>query len=235
MKYSLFILACCLLSFKPLLVGQHSLHASWDNMLQTFVSPDGRVDYKTWKGQEMKLDEYLRDLAEAVPSPEDRSDEAKAFWINAYNAFTVKLILKHYPVKSIMDIHGGKAWDVSWIQLGDKSYSLNEIEHQILRPSFGDARIHFAVNCAARSCPPLWNRAYLPKMLNRQLDERTKLFVNAKAFNQITSSSASLSMIFDWYKEDFGELVRFINQYSLVKLNSGAKLSFQEYNWALND
>lgn len=217
------------------LCSQHAMHASWDNMLQTFVSSNGQVDYKGWKSQEAKLDRYLQDLGQAVPAMDDLSNEAKAYWINAYNAFTVKLILSRYPVKSIMDIHSGKAWDVTWIQLGGKKYSLNEIEHQILRPNFQDPRIHFAVNCAARSCPPLWNRAYLPKMLDRQLDERTRLFINDVSFNSVKPGSAKLSRIFDWYRDDFGDLVSFINQHSLVKLKPGGSISFQEYNWDLNE
>ena len=86
-----------------------------------------------------------------------------AYWINVYNAFTIKMIVDNYPVSSITKLHGGKPWDVKWIELGEKKYSLNEIEHNILRPQFKDARIHFAVNCAAQSCPPILNKAWTEK------------------------------------------------------------------------
>ena len=142
-------------------------HEKWDNLLKEFVSNSGKVNYKGIKAVEGKLDDYLQILTENPVQTNWSKNEKMAYWINAYNAFTVKLIVKNYPVSSIMKLHNGKPWDVKWIQLGNKTYSLNEIEHRILRPKYKDARIHFAVNCAAKSCPPLLNRAWKAENLNR--------------------------------------------------------------------
>ncbi len=111
-------------------------HALWDELLRTYVSADGHVNYKGLKTAEAKLNKYLAQLAANVPGPSASRQEAMAYWINAYNAFTVKLILDHWPVKSIRDIHGGNPWDVKWIELGGKKYSLNQIEHEILRKRY---------------------------------------------------------------------------------------------------
>ncbi len=210
-------------------------HLLWDELLQQYVSTDGRVDYQGLKSAEAMLDKYLARLATSVPGPSASRTEAMAYWINAYNAFTVKLILDHWPVRSIRDIHGGNPWDVKWIELGGKKYSLNQIEHDILRKRYKDARIHFAVNCAARSCPPLYNRAYTAENLDAVLDQRARAFINDPRYNRISPDRAELSKIFEWYRKDFGDLVAYLNRYSEVKLRPGAKIRFLEYDWSLND
>lgn len=126
-------------------------HSTFDDLLKTYVK-NGKVNYKGIKADEAKLDGYLTYLKGNAPSTSDTSPGALAFWMNAYNAFTIKLILDNYPTPSIMKLYGGKAWDQEWIDLGGKTYSLNQIEHDIIRPVFNDARIHFAVVCAAKSC-----------------------------------------------------------------------------------
>ena len=158
-----------------------------------------------------------------------------AYWINAYNAFTIKLILDHYPVKSIKDIDGGNPWEVRWIKLGDKTYSLNQIENDILRPRYKDARIHFAVNCAARSCPPLYNRAFTAEILNASLDRLTRQFINNDRYNAIRPAAAEVSQLFNWYGSDFGDLAAYLNKYAETDLQPGAKITFKEYDWGLNN
>ncbi len=210
-------------------------HQLWDQLLQQFVRATGRVDYQGLKSAEAKLDKYLAQLAAHVPTSEWGRAATMAYWINAYNAFTVKLILDHYPVKSIRDIHRGNPWDVKWIELGGKKYSLNQIEHDILRKRFQDARIHFAVNCAARSCPPLYNRAFTAENLESVLEQRAAAFINDPKYNRIRADRAELSKIFEWYRQDFGDLVAYINRYSKVKLQPGARITFLEYDWQLNE
>ena len=126
-------------------------HQPFDAILQQYVSEDGKVDYKGLKADKESLYTYCQSLSD-MPVQEDWSREAKmAYWINAYNAFTLKLIVDNYPTKTIMNFDGGKTWDVRRIKIGNKKYSLNNIENDILRPTFKDPRIHFAVNCAARA------------------------------------------------------------------------------------
>ena len=209
-------------------------HQVWDDILQKHVTASGKVDYAGIKAKPAGLESYIKDLAGMTPSSDWSANKEKAYWINVYNAFTVKMIVDNYPVNSITDLHGGKPWDVSWIKLGSKTYSLNDVEHKILRPKFNDARIHFAVNCAAKSCPKIWNRAWTEQNIEGALDKLTKEFVNNSALNQINENQVNVSKIFDWYKEDFGDLIAFLNKYTKTKISSNAKIAFNDYNWKLN-
>lgn len=212
-----------------------NLHKKFDDFLKKYVSSTGEVNYKSIKQNESELNEYLNTLKNNPIQSNWNNNKKLAYWINAYNAFTIKRIVDNYPLNSIMDLDGGKTWDVKWIKIGNKTYSLNQIEHEIIRPQFNDARIHFAVNCAAKSCPPLFNRAYDEHNLNSFLEKRTKQFINDNNYNQISANKAQVSKIFEWYKEDFGDLRSYINKYSNTKLNSNAEIKFKEYDWSLNE
>jgi hypothetical protein len=209
-------------------------HALWTRLLNAYVSAEGKVNYEGMLADKAVLQKYTATLSANPPQPNWSREETMAYWINAYNAFTVQLILDHYPVSSLRDIHKGNPWDVAWIKIGNKNYSLDNIENDILRPRFKDARIHFALNCAAQSCPPLLNEAFSAKQLEAQLEGQTRRFINDQKFNKINPNEANLSKIFDWYGEDFGNLRDFINQYSYVKLTPGAEIKFSDYNWSLN-
>ncbi|TNE63806.1 MAG: DUF547 domain-containing protein [Bacteroidetes bacterium] len=219
----------------PLPAPAAGLHDSWDALLRKHVSADGKVNYKGFKSDKAALDAYLRTLAQNPPAASWSREKQMAYWINAYNAFTIDLIADHYPVSGIMKLDGGKTWDVQRIVLGEKRYSLNQIENEILRPKFKDARIHFALNCAAASCPPLLNRAYTAENLDRLLEQRTRQFVNNTRYNTLSAQKASVSKIFEWYAADFGDLRTFLNRYSTQKLEKTAKVSFKEYDWSLNE
>jgi hypothetical protein len=118
--------------------------------------------------------------------------------------------------------------------LGNKKLSLNDIENVIIRPTFKDARIHFALNCGAKSCPALLNEAYVGSKVLSQLESQTKKFINNKKFNTISSSALNISKLFDWYKVDFGNVQDFINKYSTIKSAKAAAINFKEYDWGLN-
>ena len=209
-------------------------HSLFNEMSQRHISNTGDVNYTAWKKEEKNLDNYLSLLSANHPTSSWQGDEALAYWINAYNAFTIKLILKSFPVKSITDLDGGDPWKVKWIKIGNKTYSLNNIEHDIIRPTFKEPRIHFAVNCAASSCPPLKPKAYTASNLESLLEESTRYFVNNQKYNKISSENAQVSKIFEWYAEDFGDLKSFLNAYSKTKLNKNASISYSEYDWSLN-
>ena len=210
-------------------------HTIFDGLLKKHVSSTGKVNYKGLKSAESTLDEYLGTLEKTIVKDLNGRNEKMAFWINAYNAYTIKLILKNYPLKSITDLHGGKPWDVKWIKLDDRTLSLNNIENDILRPKYKDPRIHFAVNCAAKSCPALLNKAWTPSNLESSFANQTKNFVNNTNFNKISKKKVELSKIFEWYGEDFGNLVNFLNKYTSTEINSNAKIEFVEYDWSLNE
>ena len=209
-------------------------HAAFDRQLRRFVNAAGDVDYAAWKRNQSDLNAYLSDLAAHPPAADWSRNERLAYWINAYNAFTIDLILDNYPVAKITDLDGGKPWDVKRIKLGDKTYSLNQIEHEIIRPQFQEPRIHFAVNCAAASCPPLHNRAFTADNLNGTLERVTRSFVNNAGYNQISGKSATLSKIFDWYGEDFNGVRDYVARYYEGDLAADAEIDFRDYDWSLN-
>jgi hypothetical protein len=210
-------------------------HAAWNTLLQKNVSASGKVNYKGFKAQKAALQSYLDDLSANPPASDWGRKETMAYWINAYNAYTVKLIIDNYPLSSITNLEGGKPWDKKWIKLGSKTYSLNNIENDILRPKYKDARIHFAVNCAAQSCPPILNKAWTAANLNGNFDKQAKAFINNPKFNKISADAIEISKIFEWYAGDFDDIITYLNKYSTTKINPGAKVSYMEYDWALNE
>lgn len=209
-------------------------HSILDGLLKAHVSSTGVVDYAALKKKEATLDKYLKKMeAYTVESTWSR-EQALAFWINAYNAYTIKLILKNYPLASITDLHDGKPWDVKWIKLNGKTLSLNNIENDIIRPQYNEPRIHFAVNCAAKSCPPILNASYKARSLDAQLESQTKKFINNPAFNTLGKNEIKVSKIFDWYGEDFGNVASFVLRYADSTVKPSAKVTFMEYDWRLN-
>ncbi len=207
-------------------------HKAFDALLRKHVSSSGNVSYSGLKSDISKLDAYIANLSANPVKDSWSRNEKLAYWINAYNANTIKLIVDNYPVAKITDLEGGKPWDKKWIKLGSKTYSLNNIENDIIRPQFNEPRIHFAVNCAAKSCPTLMNKAWLPNNLESDFTKMTTAFVNNSNYNDISSGGATISKIFEWYGEDFGDVKAFINKYSNTKVNGPIK--FQEYDWSLN-
>jgi hypothetical protein len=218
-------------------------HDQWDKLLKKHVNKAGLVNYKGIQKDKAELTSYLKLLSNNAPQKSWSKNDQKAFWINAYNAFTVDLILQKYPVKSIKDIAGklykiNTPWDIKFITIGGKTYDLNNIEHGILRKQFDDPRIHFALVCASISCPRLRDEAYSGRNLDDQLEDAGQEFLNDKSKNRITTERADLSKYFSWYKGDFtknGSLVDFINKYSQTKINSKTKINSLDYNWDLNE
>jgi hypothetical protein len=221
-------------------------HQAFDELLKKHVSKDGIVNYKGFIQDKAKLDKYLDLLSNNAPDRGKWSiEEQLAYWINAYNAFTVKLIVDNYPVKSIQDLHPkvkipliNTVWHIKFFKIGGKEASLDEIEHKILRKEFDEPRIHFAINCASFSCPPLLNEAFVPEKINQQLDLVAHTFINDTKRNKITADKIEISSIFSWFKGDFtknGSLIDYLNQYSKVKIKPNAKVSHLDYDWSLNE
>ena len=209
------------------------LHDSFDALLRKHVSSSGKVNYAGFKQDKSMLETYTTALS-AVNVGSLKRKEALAFWINAYNAFTIKKIVDNYPLKSITDLDGGKPWDAKWIKLDGRTLSLNNIENDIIRPKYNEPRIHFAVNCAAKSCPPLLNKAWTPSNLESNFNKQTKAFVNS-SLNEISADKVTISKIFEWYAKDFGDLIPYLNKYASVNISSGAEIAYKEYDWSLNN
>jgi len=216
-------------------------HSAWDALLKKHVSAKGVVDYRAFIRDSVALNGYLGQLAANPPREKWSRDEQMAYWLNAYNAYTVQLIARNYPLKSINDITraGAKSpWDIPFIALDGTRYTLNHVEHEILRKQFADPRVHFAIVCASQSCPKLAAEAFDAGKLDGQLDRLTRAFLDDPSRNKITAGQAQVSQIFDWFKEDFtkkGTVPAFINQYATAKIGKGAKIGFLAYDWGLND
>lgn len=219
------------------------VHQSLTTLLQKHVSSDGRVNYASLKADSNALNDYLGLLEHHHPNKGWTSNERKAYWINTYNAFTLRLIIRNYPVSSIKDLGGAvykvnTPWDIRFITIEGYNYDLNNIEHDILRKEWSDARIHFAVNCASVSCPILANTAYEAATLDTQLDEAARRFINDPTRNRLSNDEAELSKIFRWFKGDFtrkGNLIDFINHYAENPLNASASINYLDYDWNLNE
>lgn len=210
-------------------------HNIWNSLLQKHITNQGNVNYKGFKTDRKLLLNYIESLSETMPNDSWTKEDKLAYWINAYNAFTIDLILRNYPIKSIKDIKN--PWEQRLWKLGDKWYNLNEIEHQILR-KMDEPRIHFAIVCASYSCPKLRNEAYQASNLDKQLTNASKEFLSDSNRNEISENNLKLSKIFQWFSKDFkqdGDLIDFLNKYSDVSISAKAKKSFKDYNWNLNE
>lgn len=184
-------------TFKQVLSKRtYSTHQLWNELLEKHVSKNGNVNYKGFKQDQKDFYGYtyiLKLMYEHESFKTLSKEEKLAFWINAYNAFTVDLILRNYPIKSIKDIKN--PWKQRHWKLGNKWYNLDEIEHQILR-KMNEPRIHFAINCASISCPKLQNKAFTPESLDTQLTNATKEFLSDTSKNIISKDRIKISKIF---------------------------------------
>lgn len=211
-------------------------HSTWDEALALNVTKEGKVNYSGFMTESSQLYKYFKQLSDNPPKPSWSKDEKLAYWINAYNAYTVKLVIDSYPITSIKDID--KPWKKKFFKINGEWYSLGDLEHKILR-KYGDPRIHFAINCASFSCPVVWNRAYTGKNVQQALNEQTKKFINDPARNTITQNVVNVSKIFSWYKKDFArngrDVVDFINRYSDIKITNQSKKGYKNYDWSLNE
>ena len=217
---------------------ERSLHFLFDELLKKYVSDNGNVDYEGFKNSREKLLGYISILQMVYPkldSLKPNKEHKLAYWINAYNALTIDLILRNYPIKSIKDID--KPWDQRLWKFGNKWLNLNDIEHQILR-KMDEPRIHFAIVCASFSCPKLQNTAFTVSDIETQLTTATKEFLDDSTKNYISQNNLRLSKILKWFAKDFktnGSLIDFLNKYTEIEISSKAKKYFKDYNWDLND
>jgi len=213
--------------------------STYNTLLKKYVDTNGNVNYKSFKAGEAQLQAYLNHLTNTKPQKSWSTTRAKAFWANAYNAYTIKLILDNYPLKSIMNIKkkGKDAWSIPFANIGGTTYTLNQIEHEILRKKYNDPKIHVAINCASKSCPKLANYAFTEENYDAKTTTLMKSFINDSSRNKISKNSVQLSKIFEWFKGDFtkkGDLIDFLNQYSDVKINKNATINYLQYDWSLN-
>lgn len=213
-------------------------HDKLDALLRKHVSSSGKVDYKAFKKDHAVLEDYINMLELNPPKSDWSKNKQMAYWINLYNAFTIHTILENYPVNSIMDIAGGKVWDSKTINIGGEKLTLNKIEKDKLLQRFKEPRVHFAVNCAAASCPPLLNKAWTEDNVQRYLQKQAEAFINNSQYNQLSAKSIQVSQIFNWYAADFGgkdKILPYIQKYADTEIKDNAKVTYNEYDWGLNN
>lgn len=216
--------------------------SEYGRLLGQYVTPTGRVKYKAWKGSAADM-VALQKITEQIGSgrPADSSRAGRlAFHLNAYNAWMLRLVLDAYPIKSVQEIAPNfGVFTGSRIVLGGRNVSLNYLEKELLIPGFKDPRIHFAINCASSSCPPLLNAPFSAAKLDEQLDGQTRAFANRGSDGvQVSGKNARLSKIFEWYGADFkaaGGVISFLNKYRTEPIPADAKLSYFDYGWSLNE
>lgn len=226
-------------------------HSRFDGMLKRYVS-NGLVDYDSFRN-DTSFPAYLTSLASADPASLNR-DEQLAFWINAYNAYTIQLINKHKERKSIRNINkkfgfsGKGPWTEPLARVNGTNYTLDDIEHKIIRPVFAEPRIHFALVCAALGCPPLREEAFTGEKLEAQLREQGMNFIlRSPGKNRVDVANRTFhhSSIFEWYKDDFGGSIQAVGRYLSLWFPPGSaerallmsgdfKAVETEYDWALN-
>ncbi|HIF14190.1 MAG TPA: DUF547 domain-containing protein [Bacteroidetes bacterium] len=220
-------------------------HTPFTSLLKKHVNDDGLINYAGFVKDSTILKRYLKLLCKTEPNNKFwTEDDIKAYWINVYNAHTIFLIVKNYPVKSIKDLNpeaedpGNNIWQSRFIIIKGTPYSLDEIENRILRRDFNDPRIHFALCCASISCPVILKEAYEGKKINDQLEANTTRFINNEKENELKTDPIKISQIFNWYRDDFGgdraSVIKFINKYAKESIVPEAAVDFKEYDWGLN-
>ncbi|UYM17101.1 DUF547 domain-containing protein [Endozoicomonas euniceicola] len=223
-------------------------HSAWSDLLSRYLKtyPDGTLFAysRVSRKDRAKLQAYLASLTRVEPRRYNRKVQL-AYWINLYNALTVELILKNYPVKSITKIgpwYKFGPWDEKLTEVAGKSLTLNDIEHRILRPIWRDKRIHYVVNCASKGCPDLADKAYTGATVEAMMSQAAQRFIQQEKGVDFIDGKLTLSRIYEWYAADFGSrkaLMRHITENSQMAM--AARIDkykgevIYQYRWVLND
>ena len=202
--------------------------ASYSQLLSKYVDEHGRVHYEHWRDDPL-YKQFLLDLTSHQKPSNDT-----AYWINTYNALTIHVVIAHLPIKSIREIDDGTVWSTQKFSLSGGTYTLDDIEHKILRPK-KDPRIHAALSCASLGCPPLWNKVFTQDDIHIQLNHAMKRWLDQNAYQKI-NGVIKISKIFAWYAEDFHpnpiEYLRTMRPNE--EWTSWNEAQFIPYDWSLN-
>lgn len=249
---SLILLSACLAMTKAAAETFDHQHSTFSSLLADVVVVQGhqsRVDYPKLIGQRVRLDQYLASLSSVSRTEFDAfsSDQQLAFLINTYNGYQLRQVIDNYPLKSIKDVGSffSSPWSKDFFKLFYEPASLNFVEHELIRQLFKEPRIHFAVNCASISCPPIQPEAFVASSLDAQLDAAAVNFLSDRQANYLDGNTLYLSKIFDWYEEDFGgSVVTFVSGFWPELLQESAsgvaqnpaklKVAYAPYDWNLN-
>lgn len=226
---TLLSLALCL----SCLIAQPN-HQSFGKLLRKHVTEEGSVKYRDLVKDKKKLENYIQDLSQNAPQPNWSKDEKMAYWINAYNALTLATMCQNYPLNNVYTFDNGDFFKKKTFKANQSMYSLDDIEHDILRP-MNDARIHCAINCAAKSSPILNNFAYESAALGNQLEYSSKRFIKQVVLKNFDGKKLCLPKVFEWYQSDFKDVTAFINRYAETRIPQNVVTTYLDYDWSLND
>ena len=218
-------------------------HSIFTELLKDVVVVDGyqsRVRYSQLENRQTQLEAYLAQLASVSQQQFDafEPDQQLAFLINTYNAYQLKQVIDHYPIESIKDVGSffSSPWSKEFFTLFGQPASLDHVEHGLIRTIFTEPRIHFAVNCASISCPPLMPEAFVADRLDTQLETATFNFLMDVDANRLEGNTLYVSKIFDWYEQDFPQgVIPFVAKYRPEWIKNGEPdLGYTGYDWNLN-
>ena len=216
---------------------QDDFYIAATKLLQAHVE-EGLVNYKALQQEKAKLQRLVQQIS-SYNLQHAPASERKAFYLNAYNLLVLQQVLAHYPIKSVMEVPG--FFDKQLFRVAGEKLTLNQLEKQKLMVPFKDARVHFALVCAAKSCPPLPDRAYIPAQVEEQLEAQAKRALQDPSFIKVRPEEKKvlLSEIFKWYKADFIQqapsIPAYINRFRSYALPPGYTFRYYTYNWGLND
>jgi Protein of unknown function, DUF547 len=244
-------------TFKKVAAGATTTvdHSAWDKLLKTYVvtGSDGlnRVAYTSFKKEHAALKGYVAALQKVDPATLDKAEQF-AFWVNLYNAKTIDVVLDKYPVKSIQNISlggglktliTGGPWQAKIMKVSGVDLTLDDVENTILRPIYGDNRVHYTVNCASVGCPNLATQAYTGAKLEAMLEAGAKAFINSPRGVLVEGDKIKASSIYDWFKADFGgseaTVIEHLNKYAnpelKEKISKIGRIASYDYDWTLAD
>lgn len=228
------LLVICSIATLSTYANSNQFFSKADVFFKQYVK-SGLVNYQGIKNSPQQLNQLVQLMAEVKTDKLDKNTFL-AFYINAYNVAVIKNVITHYPLKSPLDVKG--FFKETKFKIGGKEVTLDQIENQIIRPKYKDARVHFALVCGAKGCPPLISQAYTPSNVQSLLTRQTKLALDNPSFTKVKGNSVQLTEIFNWYKQDFGnsnnEIIEFINKFKTNKLKPNTSISHYTYNWELN-
>ena len=223
-----------LLLFTSISFAQKMNYAAYSDFLSKHVSFTGNVSYDKIKADQAQLTTIIQTFEKTSPEKTWEKNEKLAYWINAYNAYTLQLVSNYYPIKTTNEIKD--IYKINFIEYKGIKISLDYVEHEILK-SLEEPRYHFVINSAAIGSPILNNEAIEPATIDRQMNNAARLFLNDGSKNLITDTTANLSKVFDWYATEFVTVkpfIEFVNQFSVNKISEKTEIKFNEFNWALN-
>ena len=249
----------CLLTFTALSGNVHAAeppdYSAWQGLLAKYYDPAKGLNYKGLQQNDKAALDQLRKRLAAVDAGSLSRPDQLAYWINLYNVSTVAVVVEHYPVASIRDISTDpfiklNVFKKPAVKTKSGEISLNDVENDKIRQGFKDPRIHFAINCAAKSCPPIRTEPYVGARLNEQLDDQARRFLTGPHGVRLEKDGSELDVhvtkILDWFKDDFetwgGGRIAFLRKFlpadkqkQLDAAKGKTDLEFDDYDWALND